>query len=380
MSLDVQLYTRADLASFDWPATIDGDYARRYLVPFMMDGPQKYIRNVYNTEMLIARVGEAILPITVTDYHPKNTFTCSPYNHYISYGSFEEVHRQNNRWIETFLKLLVLPLAGYFRLAEFDRVVLVNNWLLSTNLYPSLSEEKLGILIKSLPAWFPDRPIIFRSVDNFSNPMLYKTLQKHGFEMVLSRQVWFQNPQEALHKKQIKVDQSLMRRSEYEVVDGPQLTDKEIYQALDLYNQLYLEKYSHFNPQYTREFIKLARDHELLHLKALRHNGKLDAIMGYFVRNGLMTQPLFGYDANLPQKDGLYRILSLLTIQEGLSRGLRVHASAGVGKFKKLRGGRSVIEYNAVYHAHLPARNRIPWKLMKRISDLAIPVFQKNDF
>ena len=84
MSMDVQLITRADLTAFDWPATPDGDYARRYLVPFMMDGPQKYIRNVYNTEMLIARVGEAILPITVTNYHPDNTFTCSPYNHYIS--------------------------------------------------------------------------------------------------------------------------------------------------------------------------------------------------------------------------------------------------------------------------------------------------------
>jgi hypothetical protein len=258
-------------------------------------------------------------------------------------------------------------------------VVLVNNWLLSTNLYPSLSAVKLEILIDELPYWFPDRAIIFRSVDNFSNPMLYNTLGEHRYEMILSRQVWYQNPAETQHKKQFKVDRSALRHSEYEIVDGKQLTDDEMVRALDLYDQLYLKKYSNYNPQFTGEFIKLARDHELLYMKGLRRAGKLDAIMGYFVRNGLMTQPLFGYDTGLPQKEGLYRILSLLTIQEGLSRGLRVHASAGVGKFKKLRGGRSVIEYNAVYHAHLPARDRIPWKLMKRISDLAIPVFQKND-
>jgi len=380
MSMDVQLYRRADLASLDWPATPDGDYARRYLVPFIQDGPQKYIRNVHNTEMLVAKVGEALLPITVTDFHPDNTFTCSPYSHYISYGGFEEVHRLNNPMLETLIKLIVLPLALYFRHSEFDRVVLVNNWLLSTNLYPSLSAVKLEILIDELPYWFPDRAIIFRSVDNFSNPMLYNTLGEHRYEMILSRQVWYQNPAETQHKKQFKVDRSARRHSEYEIVDGKQLTDDEMVRALDLYDQLYLKKYSNYNPQFTGEFIKLARDHELLYMKGLRRAGKLDAIMGYFVRNGLMTQPLFGYDTGLPQKEGLYRILSLLTIQEGLSRGLRVHASAGVGKFKKLRGGRSVIEYNAVYHAHLPARDRIPWKLMKRISDLAIPVFQKNDF
>jgi hypothetical protein len=380
MNMGVQLYTGADLGSIDWPATPDGDYACRYLIPFMQHGPQKYIRNVYNTSLLIAKVGEAVLPVTVTDFHPDNTFTCSPYSHYISYGGFEEIHRLNNRMLESLIQLWLHPLAAYFRHSDFDRVALVNNWLLSTNLYPSLSAVNLEILVDTLPHWFPDRAIVFRSVDNFSNPVLYNILMKHGYEMVLSRQVWYQDPQKTRHKKQFKVDRSLLRRSEYEIVDGKALTDDEIYRVLDLYNRLYLEKYSYYNPQFTKEFIKLARDRELLHLKALRRGDKLDAIMGYYVRNGLMTQPLFGYDTPLPQKEGLYRILSLLTIQEGLSRGLRVHASAGVGKFKKLRGGRPVIEYNAVYATHLPIRRQMPWKIMKRISDLAIPFFRKNDF
>jgi hypothetical protein len=198
--------------------------------------------------------------------------------------------------------------------------------------------------------------------------------------MVLSRQVWYQNPQESRHKKQFKLDRGVQRRSDYEVVDGKQLTDTEISRALELYNLLYLTKYSHYNPQFTSEFMKLAHDQELLHLKGLRRAGSLDGILGYFVRNGLMTQPLFGYDTHLPQKDGLYRILSLLTIQQGLSLGLTVHASAGVGKFKKLRGGKPVIEYNAVYDRHLPVRRQRPWNIMRRISDLAIPIFRQNDF
>ncbi len=380
MSVDVQLFTRADLSSLDWPCTPDGDYARRYLIPFMQDGPQKYIRNVYNTELLIAKVGEALLPLTVTDFHPDNAFICSPYSHYISYGGFEEVHRLNNPPLEALIRLLVLPIAAYFRHSDFDRVVYVNNWLLSTNLYPSLTEAQIEVLAGELPRRFTDRAIVFRSVDNLANPILYNSLKKVGYEMVLSRQVWYQKPEETRHNKQFKVDRSLWRRSDYEVVDGKQLTDDDISRALELYNLLYLTKYSHYNPQFTNEFMRLARDQGLLHLRGLRRAGSLDGVLGYFERHGLMTQPLFGYDTGLPQKEGLYRMLSLLTIQEGLSQGLTVHASAGVGGFKKLRGGKSVIEYNAVYHRHLPLRRQLPWKIMKRISDLAIPVFKKNDF
>ena len=93
-----------------------------------------------------------------------------------------------------------------------------------------------------------------------------------------------------------------------------------------------------------------------------------------------MTQPLFGYDTSLPLEEGLYRLLTLITLQEGLQRKLLVHASGGVGKFKKVRGGESVTEYNAVCAKHLPHKRQTPWKLIKEISKYAIPYFRKMDF
>ena len=93
-----------------------------------------------------------------------------------------------------------------------------------------------------------------------------------------------------------------------------------------------------------------------------------------------MTQPLFGYDTSLPLEEGLYRLLTLVTLQEGVKRGLLVHASGGVGKFKKVRGGESVTEYNAVYTKHLPRKRQLPWKLIQAVSKAAIPYFKKMDF
>jgi hypothetical protein len=88
--------------------------------------------------------------------------------------------------------------------------------------------------------------------------------------------------------------------------------------------------------------------------------------MGFFVRNGAMTQPLFGYDTSLPLEEGLYRLLTLVTLQEGVKRGLLVHASGGVGKFKKVRGGESVTEYNAVFTKHLPRKKAIAVEVDRR--------------
>ncbi len=374
-----QLYTRGNIASLDWPSTPDGDYARRYLLP-MMDDPQKYIRNVHNTQLMIAKVDDVVIPITVTDFHPDNTYTCSPYSHYVSYGGFEEVRHLNMPLVETLIKAIMVPAAWFFRYTELDKVVYVNNYLLSTNLYPSITESQLEVLCEALTVWFPDRVIVFRSVDKRKNPLVHDVLKQKNFEMVLSRQVWYMDAAEASRTRQYKEDARVLRRHGYEIVEGKDLSDDELRRAVQLYNLLYLEKYSYFNPQFTFEFLLLARDEEILHLRALRRDGQVNAVMGFFIRDGAMTQPLFGYDTSLPQEEGLYRLLTLITLQEGLKRNLLVHASGGVGKFKKIRGGKSVIEYNAVFAKHLPPRKQLPWKLLKIIGELAIPYFQKNDF
>ncbi len=375
-----ELFTRENINDINWPSTADGEYARRYLLPMMMDGAQKYIKNIYNTQLMLAKVDDVIIPITTSDFHLDNTYTVSPYSHYVSYGGYEEVKHLHNPPVEALIKLLMGPIASYFRSADLDKVAYVNNYLLSTNLYPSVNSEQLSALSEALPKWFPERVIVFRSVDEKKNPHIADILKEKNYDMVLSRQVWYMDAEEASHTRQYKEDVRVLRKHGYEIVDGKDLSDDELARSLHLYNMLYLEKYSYYNPQFTFEFMKLARDSEILHLRALRRDGQINAVMGFFIRNGAMTQPLFGYDTSLPQEEGLYRLLTLITLQEGLRRGLLVHASGGVGKFKKVRGGKSVTEYNAVFTKHLPVWRQRPWKLIKAISKYAIPYFKKKDF
>jgi hypothetical protein len=376
----MQIYCRQNLADLAWPETYDGRYACDYLAPLIEEEPHRLIANVYRTEMRVAQAGNFVLPLTVSDFHPANSYVCSPYSHYVSYA-FEEVERLNNRAAQRLIRLLMRPLAAFFRQRELDRLVYANNWLLSTNLYPALEPQQMYALASALPDCFPDRTVIFRSVDSYRNPRLLKTLLDCGYQMILSRQVYYQDPAVARTKKQFKVDSSLMRRSPYRFVDARELGRQAIPRLIELYNLLYLEKYSYYNPQFTEAFVRLMLDRELLTMWALVCDGRIDGVLGYFARNGVMTQPFFGYDTRLPQELALYRLLSLKTLLEGEERGLLVHASAGVGSFKRLRGGVATIEYNAVYDRHLPAARRLPWTLLKLLADrVAVPLFRRYEF
>ncbi len=375
-----ELFTRENIHTLQFPQTADGAYARRYLIPLMTDDPQKYIRNIHNTQLMAVKIDDVILPITVTDFHPQNTYTVSPYSHYVSYGGLEEVKHLNNPLAEVVVKAVMKPVGGYFRYSELDKVVFVNNYLLSTNLYPIVNSEQLSVISEALIEWFPDRAIIFRSVDQKKNLHIYQTLESLEYDLVLSRQVWYMEPVAALKTRQCKEDVRVLKKNGYEVVSGKDFSDDELHRAVQLYELLYLQKYSYYNPQFTFDFLKLARDEEILHMYGLKKDGRLNAIMGFFIRNGAMTQPLFGYDTSLPLEEGLYRLLTLVTLQEGVKRGLLVHASGGVGKFKKVRGGESVTEYNAVFTKHLPRKRQLPWKLIQAVSKAAIPYFKKMDF
>jgi hypothetical protein len=62
-----------------------------------------------------------------------------------------------------------------------------------------------------------------------------------------------------------------------------------------------------------------------------------------------------------------------------MKRGIPLNLSAGVGRFKALRGGEPVMEYLGVYVRHLPATRRAPWRAVHELSTrLLAPHVQKH--
>ncbi len=381
MTSRVSLYSREELHQVEWPDTADGRYARGYLEPLMAQGTSGFIPNA-ETELLLARLDNLVLPVTVNHAEYGNSYVCSPYTHYVRYAK-QELSLLQSPLLEKGLTLLLDGLGGLMKRSHINRVVHINNWLLSTNLFPRMSGEQAAAVLQAVREKYPEHAVILRSLTPALHGELLEALRAEGCKLVPSRQIYlFQagDPEFGNAKARwlLKRDGELMDKTGYAFVSGEDITAADYPRVAELYKLLYLDKYSYDNPQFTEAFIALAHRTGALTLHGLRKDGRLDAVMGYFCRNGVMTTPLFGYDTGVPQSVGLYRMLSACLIRQAREAGVLLHESAGAAQFKRNRGAVADFEYSAVFDRHLPPGRRWCWTLLAQLLNrIGVPLMRK---
>lgn len=378
MKKRVTQYDRDSVAGLDWPDTEYGRYAREYLTPLLERGAQPFIDNV-STTVKVLTIDGLLVPITVNEADFDNSYVCSPYTHYVSYAR-EELALLNNRMLEGLLSLMLSGMGWMLRQARFNRVVQVNNWLLSTNLYPALSAEQLTAILDYLRQTYPGYTLMYRSLSRETSGELVARLQEYGCKLVPSRQIYLLHPNTSGSKARwlVKRDRNLLAKHGYTEVGPEEITQEDIPRIVELYRLLYIDKYSAYNPQFTEAYIALALERRTLQIYGLRKEGRLDAVLGFYEREGAMTAPLFGYDTSLPQSLGLYRMLSAVLIGLAGSRELLLHESSGVGQFKRNRGAAGATEYSAVYDRGTSLLNRCGWSILELLlRRIGMPLIQK---
>ena len=75
---------------------------------------------------------------------------------------------------------------------------------------------------------------------------------------------------ESKNEKDLLNDKSLLEKSNYEIITNEELTKDDILQISQLYNQLYIEKYSAHNPMFTPAYLWNALQHRLFEIKAIK--------------------------------------------------------------------------------------------------------------
>jgi len=384
MTHQVSLYDPTTIDTLPWPDSEVATLARKYWVPLMKTGSSQFIDNV-NSQLLALTIDNLVLPVTVNHRELKNSYVCSPYSHYITYSK-EELYNLKNPPLEKLLKLLLNFMGIVFNLGAINQVVIVNNWLLSTNLYPDLSEKQIAVITSCLKERFPTHAIIFRSINTFVNEDLFDAFQQNDYQMIGSRQIYLFNPkdQSSMRTKmrwRLRQDFNLIEKEAYEVIDHHQISLAEVPRLVELYNALYLEKYSDNNPQFNEHFLEIALKNSVLQLQALRKDGRIDGVIGFYEINGVMTTPILGYDTSLPQAVGLYRMLSAQLTIEANKRGIILHQSSGAASFKRFRGFVGTIEYSAVFDQHLPCWRQLVWRLLGLlVNKIAVPLIKKYKF
>jgi hypothetical protein len=353
------------IAQFDANTIHQLPRAPEYIKALTQHGPSTYIDNA-GVEMNALAVDDIVLPIVVTEPGSGNADVCSPYSHYVRYTLEELIKR--NRKIPKWIITAVLESYGWtLRTCHLDRVVYINNWLFATNPHQQLSADQIRRITSYLRERYPRHAIVHRTINPYLHKSYYDALRDNGYVMCKSRRVYLIDPlsEELSKRTNLKLDLQLLKRTPYDIVAAEEIPDSEIPRLTELYRLLYIDKHSCLNPQLNTNFFSLTICKNILTYRALRKNGRIDAFVNYYVRDGLLTGAFIGYDINLPKKLGLYRQVIAILISEAEKSGLLLNLSAGTGDFKVLRGAFPVVEYDAVYDRHLHPRRRFAWRLVR---------------
>lgn len=365
VSLHDMVSLHGDTYGFEFPASKQPTRDEQWIEMLLKFPAQDLVRNV-QTRWALLRVGEVTLPTTINDTEYKNSYVCSIYSGCVLYPQ-SEVKKIGNPFVECGILGLVKGMGPPLRAAKINRVVCVNNWLLSTNLYSRFDLALLPELTKFLTSRFPNHAIALRSLNRVSNGPLLERLSVAGYLLAPSRQVYFFDGESGdfLSKQNNTWDQKRLKTTSYKVVPHDELRASDADRIEELYRMLYVDKYSLHNPQFTALMLEECRRRKLLTMWGLRDaKGRLDGIVGTFDRDGVMTAPVVGYDTSLPKELGLYRILMAIVLREAAHCKLRLNLSSGASHFKRIRGGAPCIEYTAVYCRHLPLPRRLAWQTL----------------
>jgi hypothetical protein len=242
---------------------------------------------------------------------------------------------------------MIRALGWVFQAMGLDRLVLVGNFPISTNERSLQELAAMPEVCQLLHRTYPQHFIGVRNVLVKRQAELFRTLQTLGYCAIPSRVVyefdWRRPGQKVaahLHR-----DLKRLRRSSLRVVWKSQFTPAELSRIEELYGQVYLEKHSYLNPQYTQKFFEDAVS--FLGMRCLCLVDPCDRIMAFSLvshKQRVVTVPALGYDTH-DAEQGLYRHLFAALYQELSASGCWLNYSSGAGDFKRKRGGVPALEY-----------------------------------
>lgn len=335
--------------------------ATRFFELFTQHGPEALVRNL-TTCVDLLDVDGTPYPITVNNAHvPGNCYICDPVTGYLDYAVEETRNFTDKPLLRSALIAMIRSVSPLMWATGLGRSVHVNNWLFSTNPAPDIDKAHAAALRDIVLQRYPTHAVVIRSLNTHSDQPAIDALVAAGFQLLPSRQIYmFDGADDAARDSaDFKRDQALLARTPLGHVRNAGFETADYTRAIELYDMLYLKKYTPLNPQYSPRYLAEMHRARLLFLEGYRDGaGQLVAVGGRFQMGRTLTQPIVGYDTSRPQKDGLYRLITALAQRAARADGLLFNMSAGAASFKRHRGATPAIEYSAVYARHLRATQR----------------------
>lgn len=279
---------------------------------------------------------------------------------YVDEMRAELLRMTNNLVIERLGKALLSRLE--YLMNGLDETITVLPSMMPTTLYDTVYD--VPRITKRLTELFPNKAVLFRTLNFMHNSDWITTLLSSGYVPLISRVVYLYHPSEKHSKnerKDQKKDIKRLEKSGYEVVH--KLKFDEFHRMKTLYDAIYIEKYSTFNPHYTETFFEELYKTRPIDWTFIYDSDVLIAFMGIVEEGSVLMPAYFGME----ERQGLYMMISSAVYTLANGRELRINNSAGAADYKIARGSKSHFEYHFIYTKHLSPLKQIHYKILTHV-------------
>ena len=365
----VQVFDKNNIDQLNWADFEHGKELESYWKKAVVNGIEYLIKGASQAAGVLA-IGNQLLPLVINDGNQtKNqSYVVSNLSQYFDYSREEILKGEKYGKSEKAAAKWLFPIArSAAKFMGFEKVVYVNNWLFSGNLYPEIDTSLLAKAIEKIKLHYPDYAIVFRSIDESGTPNLFEGLKHNGCQSLSARLLYYLDFEETNIKKKRPLQQDIKRwqkQVDFTEKSIEKLDSQTLERVKELYTKLYLDKHSAYNPNYTNEMVDGLFKSGLLNFSGIYLEEELSAIQLIWKRNEVVTTPFIGYDQDLPREQSPYRHMNVVLTQFAQENDCLLNMSSGADAFKKQRGGEPVFEYNMVYYAHLSGFRKLIWKFM----------------
>ena len=361
-----------------WPDSV-APGLRRYLTALNGTGPERLVANAAGVRGEILRIGEAVMPVLVSDGAPGKASILSPLGHHVRYP-VEEIGRRVRGPGRLVLGALVAPLAVAFRAGALDRVAFVNHWLLSGAPAPDVPDDIWPAILSYLAARHREHALVIQDIKPSLQADLAHALRAAGAIAVPTRTVNIFDPAAPLEGKRFKKvrhshsrGRRMLRDAEGDLVPR-EVALRQADTLARLYRSSNIARHSTLNPAYLPAFFEAALGCAEFRLQAWRARGADDDRIAAFnlqrTDAGTIHWSTFGAEPDHPHQGGYYERITYADLAAAKEQSLVLDWGAGAERFKRLRGAVPHAQIEMVFIAHLPARQRAAWRLLARLRDL----------
>lgn len=334
---------------------------------------QKLISNI-NTESIIITNSKEHCLGTINHCEYNNSHACSPYATYISYPK-TMLNQFNKTWAKLLAMIFPRLLGTLFKAAKIDQVIQLNNDFSAVIYKPIMLYKQTPEIINLLTERYPNHLILLRRINPITTPLLVDALKQNGFTLIADKPTHLFIPENKfMQRSHTKRDLTLLNKTNYTLVEQQSFTSEDLYRLHQLYQDLFIDKHTTSNPNYTLTFFEEAVKHRWLKFYAFRNpDGIIDAFSSLTHYDNIMNCGPIGYDLEKPTKLGLYRMLVAQGLKLAQDNNAILNYGSGSDLFKLNRGSKKIIEYTAVYYRHLPKYRQLPWNLLHFLSKTVMP-------